>query len=186
MRVKCTIDPRISNTISLAWNTEPFLINPSNHKLIHLLLQARTVQLIINSRQDNWLGSIPGSRSKVHHVINIVTIHAVSTMWVLQTATPTERTQRLTSYPSTVTGLRAREILSSWSYKIFRLWFLCTAEIPVCVHVYVCVYIHIHTHIYIVSTNRKYLTSIVLNKERPTWCHLLYYFIIYCSTCFRC
>ena len=25
-----------------------------------------------------------------------------------------------------------------------------------------------------------------LNKERPTWCHLLYYFIIYCSTCFGC
>ena len=25
-----------------------------------------------------------------------------------------------------------------------------------------------------------------LNKERPTWCHLLYYFTIYCSTCFEC
>jgi hypothetical protein len=25
-----------------------------------------------------------------------------------------------------------------------------------------------------------------LNKDRPTWCHLLYYFTIYCSTCFEC
>jgi len=25
-----------------------------------------------------------------------------------------------------------------------------------------------------------------LNKDRPTWCHLLYYFTIYCSTCFGC
>ena len=24
------------------------------------------------------------------------------------------------------------------------------------------------------------------NKERPTWCHLLYYFTVYCSTCFGC
>jgi hypothetical protein len=26
-------------------------------------------------------------------------------------------------------------------------------------------------------------SSWYLNKDRPTWCHLLYYFIIYCSTC---
>ena len=25
-----------------------------------------------------------------------------------------------------------------------------------------------------------------MNKERPTSCHLLHYFIIYCSTCFGC
>ena len=25
-----------------------------------------------------------------------------------------------------------------------------------------------------------------LNKDRPTWCHLLYYFTIYCSACFEC
>jgi hypothetical protein len=25
-----------------------------------------------------------------------------------------------------------------------------------------------------------------LNKDRPTWCHLVYYFIIWCSTCFEC
>ena len=25
-----------------------------------------------------------------------------------------------------------------------------------------------------------------LNKDRPTLCHLLYYFTIYCSTCFEC
>jgi hypothetical protein len=25
-----------------------------------------------------------------------------------------------------------------------------------------------------------------LNKDRPTWCHLLYYFTIYCSTCLEC
>jgi len=25
-----------------------------------------------------------------------------------------------------------------------------------------------------------------LNKDRPTWCHLLYYVTIYCSTCFEC
>ena len=25
-----------------------------------------------------------------------------------------------------------------------------------------------------------------LNKDRPTWCHLLYYITIYCSTCFEC
>ena len=25
-----------------------------------------------------------------------------------------------------------------------------------------------------------------LNKDRPTWFHLLYYFTIYCSTCFEC
>jgi len=25
-----------------------------------------------------------------------------------------------------------------------------------------------------------------LNKDRPTWCHLFYYFTIYCSTCFEC
>ena len=25
-----------------------------------------------------------------------------------------------------------------------------------------------------------------LNKDRSTWCHLLYYFTIYCSTCFEC
>ena len=25
-----------------------------------------------------------------------------------------------------------------------------------------------------------------LNNDRPTWCHLFYYFIIYCSTCFGC
>ena len=25
-----------------------------------------------------------------------------------------------------------------------------------------------------------------VNKDRPTWCHLLYYFTIYCSTCFEC
>jgi hypothetical protein len=29
-------------------------------------------------------------------------------------------------------------------------------------------------------------TSWQLNKVRPTWCHLLYYFTIYCSTCFEC
>ena len=29
-------------------------------------------------------------------------------------------------------------------------------------------------------------TSIILNKDRPTWCHLFYYFTIYCSTCFEC
>ena len=26
----------------------------------------------------------------------------------------------------------------------------------------------------------------LLNKDRPTWCHLFYYFTIYCSTCFEC
>ena len=25
-----------------------------------------------------------------------------------------------------------------------------------------------------------------LNKDRPTWCHLFYYFTIYCSTSFEC
>jgi len=25
-----------------------------------------------------------------------------------------------------------------------------------------------------------------LNKDRPAWCHLFYYFTIYCSTCFEC
>jgi hypothetical protein len=25
-----------------------------------------------------------------------------------------------------------------------------------------------------------------LNKDRPTWCHSLYYFTIYCSICFEC
>ena len=25
-----------------------------------------------------------------------------------------------------------------------------------------------------------------LNKDRPTWCHLLYYCTIYCSSCFEC
>ena len=25
-----------------------------------------------------------------------------------------------------------------------------------------------------------------LNKDRPTWCQLFYYFTIYCSTCFEC
>ena len=25
-----------------------------------------------------------------------------------------------------------------------------------------------------------------LNIDRPTWCHLFYYFTIYCSTCFEC
>ena len=25
-----------------------------------------------------------------------------------------------------------------------------------------------------------------LNKDRPTWCHTLYYSTIYCSTCFEC
>jgi hypothetical protein len=25
-----------------------------------------------------------------------------------------------------------------------------------------------------------------LNKDRSTWCHLLYYFTIYCSACFEC
>ena len=25
-----------------------------------------------------------------------------------------------------------------------------------------------------------------LNKVRQSWCHLLFYYIIYCSTCFRC
>jgi len=25
-----------------------------------------------------------------------------------------------------------------------------------------------------------------LNKDRPTWCHLFYYFTVYCSTCFEC
>ena len=29
-------------------------------------------------------------------------------------------------------------------------------------------------------------TCRVLSKERPTWCHLLYYFFTYCSTCFGC
>ena len=27
---------------------------------------------------------------------------------------------------------------------------------------------------------------ISLNKDRPTWCHSLYYFTISCSTCFEC
>ena len=26
----------------------------------------------------------------------------------------------------------------------------------------------------------------LLHKDRPTWCHLVYYFIILCSTCFGC
>jgi len=29
-------------------------------------------------------------------------------------------------------------------------------------------------------------TERYLNKDRPTWCHLLYYFTIYHSTCFEC
>ena len=27
---------------------------------------------------------------------------------------------------------------------------------------------------------------LLFNKDRPTWCHLFYYFTIYCSTCFEC
>jgi hypothetical protein len=27
---------------------------------------------------------------------------------------------------------------------------------------------------------------LIVYKDRPTWCHLLYYFTIYCSTCFEC
>ena len=37
------------------------------------------------------------------------------------------------------------------------------------------------------SDNNSFIQSIwSLNKDRPTWCHLLYYFTIYCSTCFEC
>ena len=35
------------------------------------------------------------------------------------------------------------------------------------------------------DTNHSYI-YIYLNKDRPTWCHLFYYFTIYCSTCFEC
>jgi hypothetical protein len=31
-----------------------------------------------------------------------------------------------------------------------------------------------------------YVIKLLLNKDRPTWCHLLYYFTIYCSKCFEC
>ena len=31
----------------------------------------------------------------------------------------------------------------------------------------------------------KYPTC-YFNTDRPTWCHLLYYFTVYCSTCFEC
>jgi len=36
------------------------------------------------------------------------------------------------------------------------------------------------------STTFVRLTKGMLNKDLPTWCHLFYYFTIYCSTCFEC
>jgi len=60
------------------------------------------------------------------------------------------------------------------------------ARARVCLCVCVCGLFALFLHRFLrhlLAETQKHLT---LNKERPTWCHLLFYFIIYCSTCFGC
>jgi len=47
------------------------------------------------------------------------------------------------------------------------------------------VYVYKQTHFVILCLLDR-ASSWYLSKERPNWCHLLYYFTISCSTCFGC
>ena len=42
------------------------------------------------------------------------------------------------------------------------------------------------TSLYVLHRKANLTFRLPLNKDRRTWCHLFYYFTIYCSTCFEC
>ena len=68
--------------------------------------------------------------------------------------------------PHNEVSINNRSHIRWWSHKIIILQYL-----TLC---YNCLQYSVQQH------------TVQLNKDRPTWCHLLYYFTVYCSTCFEC